>query len=200
MNDSDSIAERLAGDLRAGVYPPGFWLKQIELQERYGSGRASVRRALESLAGRRLIWHRPNHGYFVHPDDSEDTLRILELRVALETGFAEAMCAGATSEMRARLWHLADTFASLAAVESLERLYEINLEVHRTLLACAGNEHLLTLVDELRLRTSPAPASQWCSGRARIASSAQEHRQMVAALDDGNPEELARLIRQHIRQ
>lgn len=199
MNEFDSIAERLAEDLRTGVYPPGFWLRQIELQERYGAGRASVRRALETLAGRRLIWHRPNHGFFVYPEDSEDTLRILDLRIALETGFAQAMCAGATSEMRARLRHLADTFASLAAVENLARLYEINLEFHRTLLACANNEHLIALVDELRSRTSPAPAAQWCSGRARIASSAEEHRQMVAALDDGKPDELAQLIRQHIR-
>ncbi|MFV0359740.1 GntR family transcriptional regulator [Tropicimonas sp.] len=199
-SEAERVADCLARDLRAGVFSPGSWLKQIELQKRYETGRAPVRKALEAMAGRRLIRYEKNRGYFVHPADDEDTLRILDLRIVLETGFARAICDGATSDRLLRLEDLARTFASLAATGSYDRLYEANLAFHRALLACAGNKHLIALVDELRLRTSPAPASQWRSGRARIARSADEHEMMLAAVRDHDATTLAQLMHLHILQ
>lgn len=197
--DADAITERLAADLRAGVFPPGAWLKQVDLQKRYGVGRAPVRKALEVLAGRRLIRHEMNRGFSVHPADNEETDQILAIRVAIETGFADDICAKATSDDITRLAALAETFARLAQDGEFEPLYDINLEFHRALLGCAGNAPMVALIEDLRLRTSPAPASQWLQ-RARILRSAQEHLSMVRAVQNGTPRKLAELIRQHIEQ
>ena len=53
------LVDRIAHDIQAGVFGPGAWLKQIDLQERYDAKRLDVRRALDQLAAKRLIAHIP---------------------------------------------------------------------------------------------------------------------------------------------
>lgn len=198
-DDSDSITDRLAEDLRAGLFTPGSWLKQVDLQDRYAVGRAPVRKALESLAGRRLIRYEKNRGYSVHPTDNDETAQVLAIRLAIETGFSEEICAGARPDAVAELRDLAEQFARIVRDGPFERLYDTNLAFHRKLLLCTGNLHMVNLVDDLRLRTSPAPASQWMD-RARIERSAQEHLEMVLAVEMDDSMRLASLMRQHILQ
>lgn len=198
-DEADSITERLAEDLRSGIFTPGSWLKQVDLQNRYGVGRAPVRKALEILSGRRLIRYEKNCGYSVHPADNEETAQILGIRLAIETGFAEDICAGARSDDISELHQLAAVFTQIAHDGPFDRLYDTNLAFHRKLLVCSGNMQMVNLVDDLRLRTSPAPASQWMD-RARIERSAREHVDMVLAVAADDGERLAGLMRQHILQ
>lgn len=196
MNPNDDVAATLAEDLRLGVFAPGTWLKQIDLQERYGVGRAPIRKALETLAGRRLIRHEMNRGYRVHLQDDDDTLNALELRAVLESGFARAITHNATTEEIDHIQELAQRFAAQAAAGG-PMLYALNLEFHAALLSCSRNPQLVPLVEELRIRTSPAPVSQWRQ-LAQVEASAQEHMAMVAALRARQAEALRVLIVAHI--
>ncbi|MEM8590869.1 MAG: GntR family transcriptional regulator, partial [Pseudomonadota bacterium] len=54
---ADEIASRIEADINAGLLATGSWLKQINLEKRYGCSRIDVRQALESLTARRLV-HR----------------------------------------------------------------------------------------------------------------------------------------------
>lgn len=197
--DAEKIIERLAQDLRAGRFTPGSWLKQVDLQKRYGVGRAPVRKALEALAGRRLIRHEKNRGYSVHPADTEEADQVLDIRVAIETGFAEAICRNAAEADIADLGRLAAEFEKIAINGPFHLLYDANLAFHGALLGCARNPAMVALVADLRMRTSPAPASQWLD-RSRIERSTQEHFDMVEAVRTGDGAGLARLIRDHILQ
>ena len=200
MNDEvESVTARIAEDLRSGAFPPGTWLKQIDLQDRYGVGRPSVRKALEALVGRRLIRHELNRGFSVHPVDSDETRQILEIRRVIETGFAPVIAANATPDDIARIMRLATQFEEQFTEGDFGGLYETNLAFHRALLGCSGNEAMVGLVDDLRLRTSPAPASQW-QRRQRIEQSMLEHHQMVEAVRDRDGLRLARAIERHIAQ
>ncbi|PTW60211.1 DNA-binding GntR family transcriptional regulator [Breoghania corrubedonensis] len=195
----ENVIHQLSEDLRTGVFPPGAWLKQVDLQQRYGVNRAQVRKALETLAGRRVVRYEQNRGYSVHPADNEETDHVLAIRLAIETGFCEAIVKGATSEDVHRLHHFARSFNDMVRRGAYDQLYEMNLRFHRALLVCAGNAAMVNLVDELRLRTSPAPASQW-RNLARIERSAAEHIAMAEALEQRDAERLLRLIRVHIEQ
>ena len=44
------LVDRIAHDIQSGIFGPGAWLKQIDLQERYDAKRLDVRRALDQLA------------------------------------------------------------------------------------------------------------------------------------------------------
>ena len=46
---TNALVNSIAQDVQAGRFAPGMWLKQIDLQVRYGKSRSDVRRALESV-------------------------------------------------------------------------------------------------------------------------------------------------------
>jgi DNA-binding GntR family transcriptional regulator len=198
VNDVD-VTQLILQDIQAGDYPPGTWLKQIDLEERYGRGRNEIRRALDRLALKRVVQHVPNRGYHVYLRDGQQWDDIAEIRVMLETGVVPKMIARVRDEDIGRLRKLAAEFQILTGSGTLLELYEANLRFHHALIDLAGNLELHTVIAELRQRTSSAPVSQWKT-RKRVDLSAQEHFQMVDALEVKDDQELKRLIECHIRQ
>ncbi|SED92154.1 DNA-binding transcriptional regulator, GntR family [Rhizobiales bacterium GAS191] len=193
------IADRIASDIRSGVLAPGLWLKQIDLERRYDCRRAEVRRALDRLAQRRIIEHVPNRGYQVFLPDGNQATQILEVRVILETGAADAIVANASAEDIAALHTLAQRFGELVKTGTILELYEANLAFHSALLGLCGNPELAGLVSELRHRTSSAPAGQWRT-QARVETSCAEHHQIVDSIAARDSGRLRELIALHIRQ
>jgi len=194
-----AVADRIARDVRSGVFAPGMWLKQIDLEQRYGCGRPEVRRALDYLAQKRLVQHVPNRGYHVFLPDSDRTAHILELRVILETAAVDSILARATPEAIGHIRGLARQFDETILTGTILDQYEANLAFHHELLGLCSNPELLNLVSELRSRTSSALAGQW-STRARVEQSSREHHAMVDALTAGDAERLKDIIATHIRQ
>lgn len=193
------LAERIAREIQSGALAPGMWLKQIDLEGRYGSSRMEIRRALDRLAQRRLVQHIHNRGYHVYEPDGRQTTEVIEIRCILETAAADSIVANADASAIEQLAALARRFDKLILNGTLLELYETNLAFHGALLALCSNRELATLATDLRGRTSSAPASQWRT-RARIEQSAREHHAMVKALADGDARRLKHILALHIRQ
>ncbi|MEB2844386.1 FCD domain-containing protein [Rhizobiales bacterium RZME27] len=193
------VTQLILQDIQSGIYAPGAWLKQIDLENRYGRGRNEIRRALDRLALKRVVVHVPNRGYHVYQSDGQQWDDIAEIRIMLETGITAKVIACATVADIANLRDLALKFQDLTVSGTLLELYEANLSFHRAYVDLAGNEELHTVIAELRQRTSSAPVSQWHT-RTRVEMSAMQHCRMVDCIEAGNEPELKRLIEQHIRQ
>jgi DNA-binding GntR family transcriptional regulator len=194
----EDLADRLVRDIQAGRFPPGSWLKQVDLQQRYGCTRVDVRRVLDRLAQKRLVEHVRNRGYYVYADDARAE-EIRELRLVLETGFADAIVARASREDLGRLGALAGEFERLVSTGTLLEQYEANLAFHQALLGLSGSRELVALIDDLRCRTSSAPVSQWLT-RERVEQSSREHFEMIEALAARDPARLREVMTAHIRQ
>jgi DNA-binding GntR family transcriptional regulator len=193
------LADRIARDIQSGMFAPGMWLKQIELEKRYRATRLEVRAALDRLAQRRLVRHIANRGYHVFQADGREAAEILAIRCMLETGAADGIVARATQLGIAELRALAQRFEDLLLHGTLIDLYEANLAFHQAMLELSGNRELVHLVGDLRSRTSSAPASQWRT-RARIEQSAREHNNMVSAIANRDVARLRAIIEAHILQ
>ncbi|WP_245418255.1 GntR family transcriptional regulator [Cohaesibacter haloalkalitolerans] len=193
------LSDLLAADIRAGVYSPGSWLKQIDLQRRYDASRSEIRKSLETLFTKRIIRYEPNRGYYVHREDGAATDEIRDIRIMLETSAAEVMVEKVQQDQINGLYTLAQRFVDQIRSDKIMEIYETNIAFHTALLATSGNASLVDLISELRLRTPPAPASQW-SSYARIEKSGQEHFAMVDALADKDAARLKAVIRAHIAQ
>ncbi|KAA9383878.1 GntR family transcriptional regulator [Neorhizobium galegae] len=186
-------------DIQSGLFPPGAWLKQIDLEARYGRGRNEIRRALDRLAQKRVVEHVPNRGYHVYKADGKQADDIAEIRIILETGIVSKVVAMATAEDLGNLRALAERFENLTLHGTVLELYEANLSFHRAFVQLSGNDELDGTIAELRQRTSSAPVAQWKT-RARIEQSAREHHEMVDLLEARNVNRLKSLIERHIRQ
>lgn len=193
------VADRIARDIQSGALAPGMWLKQIDLEQRYGTTRLEIRRALDRLVQRRLVEHIPNRGYHVFEADGRQTMEVLEIRCILETAAVDSIVANADAAAIDRLAALARRFDELVLTGTVLEQYETNLAFHGALLGLCGNRELFALVTELRSRTSSAPAGQWRT-RARIEQSAREHHAMVAALAACDAARLKEILALHIRQ
>ena len=194
-----NLVDVMARDIQAGVFTPGTWLKQIDLENRYGATRMDVRRALDQLATKRLVRHVPNRGYHVHALDDRQADEIRDVRVILETAAAESMVQSVTAADLRDLRRLATRFEELILTGTILEQYEANLAFHVRLLKLCTNRELVNVVTELRGRGPSAPATQWKT-RARIEQSGREHFMMIDALEAQDAEALRRVLAAHIRQ
>jgi len=196
---SANLVDVMARDIQAGVFTPGTWLKQIDLESRYGATRMDVRRALDQLAAKRLVRHVPNRGYHVHALDDRQADEIRDVRVILETAAAESMVQSASAADLRELRQLATRFEELILTGTILEQYEANIAFHVRLLKLCTNRELVNVVTELRGRGPSAPATQWKT-RARIEQSGREHFMMIDALEARDAEALRRVLTAHIRQ
>lgn len=194
-----TLADRIARDIQSGVYGPGAWLKQIDLQERYGAKRLDVRRALDHLAGKRVISHIPNRGYHVYVPDPDLRDQIRDIRVILETGAAVDLMLHVTPARLRGLRALAERFADMLDDGTLMEQYEVNLAFHAALYDMCANRELVALIHEMRGRSPSAPSAEWVT-RSRVEQSAREHFEIVDAVEAGDLKRLQKIITVHIRQ
>lgn len=193
-----ALETAIAEDIHAGLLPPGTWLKQIMLQERYGQSRGDVRRALDRLVAQRLVEHLPNQGHRVQQMDPARLEELRQVRLVLESAAAELTPLPVPPASLARLRALADAFAEAAEQRTILDQNEANLAFHAALLELCPNRELARLVLETRLRMPSAPLTQWARP-GWVAESARHHHAMVAALEAGDRAGFCALVRGHIR-
>ena len=192
-------AELLARDIHSGLFGLGTWLKQIDLEERYGCTRIEVRRALDKLVLKRLVQHIPNRGYHVYQPDQRQSDEIRDVRVVLESAAADSIVENADPAAIGELRALAQRFSDLVFDGTLLEQYEANIAFHVRMAKLCSNRELANLILEFRSRGPSAPLEQWKT-RARIEKSSREHFQMVDRVEARDLAGLKALIRVHIRQ
>ena len=192
-------ADMLARDIHAGIFGLGSWLKQIDLERRYGCTRIEIRRALDKLVLKRLVQHIPNRGYHVYRPDARHSDEIRDVRVVLESAAADTIIDHADAAAIGELRALAQRFGDLVLDGTLLEQYEANIAFHVCMAHLCANRELTGLILEFRGRGPSAPLDQWKT-RARIEQSNQEHFQMIDALEARDLPRLKALIRAHILQ
>jgi len=195
----DELVNRIALDIQSGVFGPGTWLKQVDLEARYACTRIDLRRALDRLVANRLVEHVHNRGYHVYEADSRVYAELQDIRVVLELRAAELIEAAAKPADVRDLRRLAKHFDELLPGGTVFEQYEANIAFHRRMLAMCGNRELVELIMEIRRRGPSAPIFQWKT-RARMEQSSREHFAMVDAIEAHQPARLQKLLREHIQQ
>eukprot|EP00873_Tetraselmis_striata_P032225 jgi/Tetstr1/452489/TSEL_039525.t1 len=157
------VAGRLRNDIILGVFRPGEWLRQIDLQDRLGCSRFAVRQALSELTLARVVEHVPNRGFRVAAPSTTIRSEITDVRLMLELPAATEVVAAATAKQIAMVREAAHAFDAAIEDASFQRLRQLNHEFHRALLEPVANETLANLINELRERDLPGDWSSWTS-------------------------------------
>lgn len=195
----DELVNRIALDIQSGVFGPGTWLKQVDLEARYACTRIDLRRALDRLVANRLVEHVHNRGYHVYEADSRVYAELQDIRIVLELRAAELIEPAAKPADVRELRRLAKRFDELLPVGTVFEQYEANIAFHRRMLALCSNHELVEMIMEIRRRGPSAPIFQWKT-HARMEQSSREHFAMVDALEAHQPARLQKLLREHIQQ
>lgn len=176
---------------------PGTPLAERAIMERLGLGRTPVREALRRLADEGLVTIYARRGMVVAPVDVRDLAAVSEVRVQLE-GFAARLAAeratgrdrDAAAALTAELERLPGQSDERAMIRFDQRVHQF---VHRT----TRNAYLRDTLGEyltLSLRL-------WFLGLdqvSRLDDAIREHREMLAAISEGDGDRAEAVARRHV--
>lgn len=187
-----AIADVLREGIRQGLLAPGQPLIQASIAEAMGVSRIPVREALHALAAEGLVTFSDDGGAKVTELAPHEVDEVWTLRALLESHMAPAIVANATAADRQLLHGLVDAMDDLDPGAWSDGNYTFHLELHRLsgmpyFADAAGR--VLTLMDSYS-RVAVSVLSEQGDAQA-------EHHQMVAAIDAGDGDELARLLLHH---
>lgn len=194
-----SVVDGIAGDIQAGRFAPGTWLKQVDLQHRYRCSRGDVRKALDELVARRLVQHLPNRGHHVFELAQERMTHLVQLRAILEGAVADLIFDRADAAALDGLDRLATRFEAEVRTGTPLDQHAANIEFHMALLALCPNPELVLAANEARKRLPSALLHQWRTA-GWIRQSVRDHAAMVAALRARDQAALRRAMVGHLRQ
>jgi GntR family transcriptional regulator, transcriptional repressor for pyruvate dehydrogenase complex len=196
----------VSGDLGSGDALPA----ERDLAVRLGISRPSVREAIRVLTAMNVVEPRHGGGTYVTSLDPRllarpinfllqieprTFLHLFEVRQVLEVAAARLAAPKMTDELVAELQELSD--AAAAALRSPARYSELDFELHTKIIEATGNPIYLSLYEsiadlllESRRRTVRTPGVRH--------QAHDDHRAIVAALRDRDPEGAARAMQKHL--
>ena len=190
------ISQRIRSDILKGTLAPGQRLKISDLTRRYGVSQMPVREALQQLQGEWLVTISPNRGASVRKVDVAFINDMYEIRAHLE-GLLTRRCAElATDEEIAHLMWLKEEWEAAAGPSGggLNAIMQANRNIHQSIYLLARNQVGTELMDRHFGLLSSLRSIYGLSAK-RIASAADEHRELLEAIrlrDGRRAEEAAR--------
>ena len=194
---ADRIRETLEQAILTGEFDDGARLDEVRLCTRFGVSRTPVREALHQLAASGLLDMKPRRGAFVRMPGFVEVVEMFEVM-----GELESMC-GRLAAMRisdAQLKAFSDACLKCEQAEEAgdsDAYYRENETFHQVLYDASGNGFLRSQALTLQKRLQPFRRLQ-LRVRGRIRQSLDEHRQILQAVEEGDGEAAARLLRQHV--
>jgi GntR family transcriptional repressor for pyruvate dehydrogenase complex len=221
----ESLAQRVAEAVKAFIVArnlePGSQLpSERQLSEAFDVSRNIVREGLSALVAEGIIVKRPGSGVFIREFDREaltvEGERVLEeqqarydavreARAAVEVGAIGLIVSRITAEELEQLDEISVALENKA--DRGEPFFRDDMRFHLTLLRAARNELLLQwspMVEEV-MRTWSYRADaldgmlETVPGSVEARRVAAEHRGILQAVRDKNPDEARTLLKQHLQ-
>lgn len=194
---SDRVYALIKASIRNGSFEPGSQLVESQLARDLTVSQAPVREALKRLIHEGVVTHIPHRGSFVTEFSAEEAEQARTVRIALE-GLAGSLACGHLSDaVRGSLEGTIAQMHAAAAAGDIAGFRELDLLFHRTVIELSGNSYLPKMWEliEPSLRSLHVVSDPNFEGDWHAA--ADSHRGLLGALDDGNPEDAAKLFRAH---
>jgi DNA-binding GntR family transcriptional regulator len=193
----EQVAERLRSRIYAHELAPGAWVDEQAIATEYGISRTPLREALKVLASEGLVTLKPRRGCYVTELSEQDLDEIFPVMALLEGRCAAEATRKATDD---DLKLLADIHADLerhAAANDADHFFEANQQFHDALQELAGNRWLGQLIEETR-KFIKLTRRDSLNLAGRLRQSLAEHRKILAAVQQKNPDAAAQGMHDHI--
>ena len=196
-----SLHEEVAARLRTMVFErqlqPGEWIDELKLAGDWQISRTPLREALKVLAAEGLVTLVPRQGCKVTELSDEDAEQLFPVMALLEGRCAyEAVRKAKPADVKA-LRRLHETLEKYAAAKDIDGYYRANHEFHSKVQSLADNRWLDRTTSDLRkfVRMLRGRQLNW---PGRIDDSINEHRVLIAAIEQGDAARAERLMHDHL--
>ncbi|MFN8457759.1 MAG: GntR family transcriptional regulator [Anaerolineae bacterium] len=191
----DLIVEILREAILSGELEPGERLLQEELAQRFKVSPTPIREAIRQLVAEGILDHSPHKGVQVAEVKLEDAREIYLIRSVLEALATRLAVPHLNSADVQRLHAWQEQMETQIEQGQLAALRKLNYEFHMLIYEVTGLTQLQQLIRSLWTKF-PWDTLQILPGRA--SASAQEHHQIIQAIEDGNAELAGQRMQKHI--
>ncbi|EME50984.1 GntR family transcriptional regulator [Amycolatopsis decaplanina DSM 44594] len=183
----------ISGELEGGRFLDEMWVSGV-----VGVSRTPVREAFHRLAAERFISLLPRKGAQVRTVTARELEEVYQSRRLIEGHAIAALCANRAGAP-AELPELIEAMASAGAERDWFAVSGLDRRFHRAIVNAAGNTVLTELYDTLRSRQQRVTVRALEARPERLTVINEEHRALVAALNDHDVKEASRLLEEHLR-
>ncbi|UQU61707.1 GntR family transcriptional regulator [Couchioplanes caeruleus] len=180
-----------------GEYLPGERLVELQLCERFGASRFTVRAALQDLAAEGLVEVQRNRGAQVRKVSLDEAVEITEVRMVLEGLVAARAAERVTDEQAGELAEIGALMRRAVGAGEFRAYSDLNQRLHALVRAIAGHGTADGIIETLRgqlvrhqFMLSLLP------GRPQV--SLPQHERIIAAVRARDPEAAEAAMRAHI--
>ena len=192
----EEISKYVKKNIVDGSFQPGERLIEAQLCRDLGVGRGPVREAIKRLEYEDFVEIIPYKGALIKGLSQRDIAQIYDLMAVLEALAARL----ATLTINARELEEIEFFIveMEQCTDDYAKFFNLNLAFHERLTELGGNERLATFVRSLKDQTNTYRMG--LLGFYNVEqqqASIREHRQILAELNNRDPEKVEKLVRQH---
>lgn len=192
----EEVAELLRQRIFRRELEPGSWIDELKLSQEYGISRTPLREALKVLAAEGLVTMKVRRGAYVTEVSEQDLAEVYHLLALLESDAAAAVAERASDAEIKELQKLHKELE--AAARDRERFFALNERFHLRLLELAGNRWRNQMVADLR-KVMKLHRHNSLLKAGRVEESLQEHRAVMEALAQREPEAVRTRMQAHFR-
>jgi len=178
----DSIREKIIALLLSGELKPGERIKELALSRTLEVSRTPLREALISLERTGLVRSEPNVGFTIKELSVKEAEELYPLIVLLENHALNLAFPLVQTQIQ-ELEMVNETLYRMRKLPGEASLAD--REFHRRLTELCGNETLLQMIAELRLRIS-CYEHHYMAKNEQIECSYGQHKDIINALREGN--------------
>jgi GntR family transcriptional regulator, rspAB operon transcriptional repressor len=198
---SEQVYDYLRSQIMTGRFAPGERLNLDELVERLRVSKMPVKEAVGRLAAEGLIDVQARRGTFISRVDPRELAETFEVRRGLEVLAGELAVENVAKADIARLRRLITEMEAAAENRNVTVHLEKNFEFHELIIELSGNRKLMEVYRLLRAQIHIAGvhyrSENWLS---RVEQEQREHRAIVRALEQRDPEAVAKAINEHLKR
>jgi len=190
----EEVAELLRQRIFARELEPGSWIDELRIAEALGISRTPLREALKVLAAEGLITMKVRRGAYVTEVSEKDLRDVYHLLALLESDAARVVAQNASAEQLQQINELHQELEK--STLDRDRFFEINEAFHMLLLELADNRWRNQMVADLR-KVMKLNRHNSLFKEGRLEQSLAEHRDIVQALVNRQPEVAAERMSAH---
>jgi DNA-binding GntR family transcriptional regulator len=198
---TSAVVRYISEAILRGDFAPGQPLPEVQLADRMGTSRSTVREASRTLAEQGLVEIFPHRGVIVSRLTARTAREIFTLRAELES-YAVRLAVErgpySAEECRAQERALHELEEAAAGGNHFD-LAEADMRFHEVLASASSHQLLLETLAGLRLRMRQAIVFTKLMG-SDVETEGVTHRRILEAVHSGNPAVASKAIHEHITQ
>ncbi|AMC99480.1 MULTISPECIES: GntR family transcriptional regulator [Halomonas] len=200
MTAADRVYQIIRKRILDGQYPPGSYVREAAIGQELELSRTPIREALRRLVSDGWVEAIPHHGAQVVSWTQRDVEEVFELRVLLEPQVARRAASRIDRAQLDKLESLAERMEELCremGENALEAIAVLNDDYHARLMAAAGSPRLQRLLETI-VQVPVSRRSYHHYTQEELAGSMNHHRELLRALDAGDGDWAASVMRAHL--